>query len=42
VFRGRLARLNLLKSAAEVVLVGSVSGLGGYLLGIWLPQLLGY
>jgi vacuolar iron transporter family protein len=42
VFRGRLARLNLLKSAVEVVLVGTVSGLGGYLLGIWLPKLLGY
>ncbi len=42
VFRGRLAKLNLLKSAVEVVLVGTVSGLGGYLLGIWLPKLLGY
>lgn len=42
IFRGRLAKINLLTSAGEVVLVGSVSGLGGYLLGIWLPRLLGY
>ena len=40
--RGRLAKLNLLRSAAEVVLVGTVSGLGGYFLGIWLPHLFGY
>ncbi len=40
--RGKLARISLLRSAAEVVLVGSVSGLGGYFLGTWLPHLLGY
>ncbi len=39
--RGKLAKLNLLKSALEVVVVGTVSGLGGYLLGTYLPALLG-
>jgi vacuolar iron transporter family protein len=42
VIRGKLARLNLLKSALEVVLVGTVSGFGGFLLGTWLPRLFGY
>ena len=42
VVRGRLANLHLLRSAVEVVLVGTVSGLGGYFLGTWLPHLLGY
>jgi vacuolar iron transporter family protein len=42
VVRGKLARLNLLRSAVEVVAVGTVSGLGGYFLGAWLPGLFGY
>jgi VIT1/CCC1 family predicted Fe2+/Mn2+ transporter len=42
IVRGKLARLNLLKSAIEVVAVGTISGLGGYFLGTWLPHLLGY
>jgi len=42
VVRGKLAQVGVLKSAAEVVAVGAVSGLGGYLLGTWLPRLLGY
>jgi len=40
--RGRLAKINLLHSILEVVAVGVVSGLGGYLLGTWLPKLFGY
>lgn len=40
--KGRLAELNLLHSIAEVLAVGTVSGLGGYLLGAYLPHLLGY
>ncbi len=40
--RGNLAKISLLKSALEVVVVGAVSGLGGYLLGVWLPKLLGF
>jgi VIT1/CCC1 family predicted Fe2+/Mn2+ transporter len=42
VVRGKLARLNLLISALEVVAVGTISGLGGYFLGTWLPHFLGY
>ena len=40
--RGRLARLSLLISALEVIVVGAVSGFGGYFLGVWLPKLFGY
>lgn len=39
---GKLAQLNLWKSALEVIAVGTVSWLGGCLLGIWLPKLFGY
>lgn len=42
VIRGKLAKINLQKSALDVVAVGTVSGFGGYLLGIWLPKLFGY
>lgn len=42
VVRGKLARLNLLKSALEVIAVGVISGFGGYLLGVWLPKLFGF
>ncbi len=40
--RGKLARLNLLKSALEVIVVGVISGFGGYFLGVWIPKLVGY
>lgn len=42
VIKGRLARMALLRSVLEVVVVGAVSGLGGYLLGNVLPGLFGY
>jgi vacuolar iron transporter family protein len=42
IVRGRLAKLGLFKSAIEVVAVGTVSGLGGFFLGTWLPHILGY
>jgi VIT1/CCC1 family predicted Fe2+/Mn2+ transporter len=40
--KGRLARLNLVRSIAEVVAVGAVSGAGGYFLGAVLPRVFGY
>lgn len=40
--KGRLAQLNLVRSIAEVVVVGAVSGAGGYLLGAVLPRVFGY
>ncbi len=40
--KGRLAELNLMRSVGEVLAVGAVSGLGGYLLGDYLPRLFGY
>ena len=40
--KGRLAELNLARSVGEVLAVGLVSGLGGYLLGDYLPRLFGY
>lgn len=42
VIKGRLANLNLFRSSLEVVIVGGASALGGYLLGTYLPRLLGY
>jgi VIT1/CCC1 family predicted Fe2+/Mn2+ transporter len=42
IVRGQLARMNLVRSALEVVVVGVISGLGGYFLGTWLPHVLGY
>ena len=42
IVRGRLAKISLFISALEVVAVGTVSGLGGYFLGVWLPKLFGY
>jgi vacuolar iron transporter family protein len=42
IVKGRLAALNLVRSVAEVLAVGVVSGLGGYLLGDYLPRLFGY
>ena len=40
--KGKLAKTNLFTSALSIVIVGTVSGLGGYLLGVWLPKLFGY
>ncbi|MEA2640227.1 MAG: vacuolar iron transporter family protein [Chloroflexota bacterium] len=40
--RGKLAGLQLVRSIGEIVLVGSLSALGGFLLGTFLPRLLGY
>jgi VIT1/CCC1 family predicted Fe2+/Mn2+ transporter len=42
IIKGRLANLNLFRSALEVVVVGTVSALGGYLLGVVIPHLFGY
>lgn len=42
VIKGKLTQLNLLRSTLEIVIVGVVSGGGGYLLGTFLPQFLGY
>lgn len=42
VVKGRLAGIDLLRSVGEVVVIGAVSGLGGYLLGAWLPRVFGY
>ena len=42
VIKGRLANINLLGSALEVVVVGVVSALGGYFLGSVVPHLLGF
>ena len=42
VIKGKLAKLSLVRSTAEIVIVGTVSGLGGYLIGSYLPKLLGY
>jgi VIT1/CCC1 family predicted Fe2+/Mn2+ transporter len=42
IIKGRLASLNLFRSSLEVVVVGGASALGGYLLGTYLPLLLGY
>jgi VIT1/CCC1 family predicted Fe2+/Mn2+ transporter len=40
--KGRLANLNLIWSALEVVVVGGVSAGGGYLLGVVVPHLFGF
>jgi VIT1/CCC1 family predicted Fe2+/Mn2+ transporter len=42
VVKGKLASMNLGLSIVEIVVVGVVSAGGGYLLGNWLPHLLGY
>jgi len=41
-YKGRLAKLDIVRSIGEVVAVGAVSGIGGYLLGAVLPHLFGY
>src|SRR5262249_23667836 len=42
IIKGRLANLNLFWSSLEVVVVGSASALGGYLLGTYVPKLFGF
>ena len=42
VIKGRLASLNLPMSILEVVVVGGASALGGYVLGTYIPRLLGF
>src|SRR4051812_12482223 len=42
VVKGKLAQLNLVRSVAEIVVVGGVSAGGGYLLGMLVPHWLGY
>jgi vacuolar iron transporter family protein len=42
IIKGKLANLNLVRSALEVVVVGGVSAGGGYLLGVVVPHLFGY
>lgn len=42
VIKGKLARMNLMLSIAEIVVVGLVSAGGGYVLGNWVPHLFGY
>ena len=42
IIKGKLASLNLIRSIAEVVIVGGASALGGYLLGTLVPHLFGY
>lgn len=42
IIKGKLANLNLLRSTLEIVLVGALSALGGYLLGTFIPHLLGF
>ena len=41
IIKGRLANINLARSALEVVVVGTASALGGYLLGNVVPHLFG-
>ena len=40
--KGKLASMNLVRSAIEIVVIGVLSAGGGYLLGTGVPQLLGY
>ena len=42
IIKGRLAEINLLRSALEVAVVGTVSALGGYFLGSVIPHLFGF
>lgn len=42
IIKGRLANINLVRSALEVVVVGTASALGGYLLGNVIPHLFGF
>lgn len=42
IMKGKLARLNLVRSVLEIVIVGAVSAAGGYLLGVLIPHLFGF
>ncbi len=42
IVRGKLAKVDLLISIAEILGIGIVSGLGGYYLGVWVPKIFGY
>lgn len=42
IIKGKLANLELMRSVLEIVVVGTVSAGGGYLLGTIIPHLLGY
>jgi vacuolar iron transporter family protein len=42
VIKGKLVQLNLVRSVGEIVIIGSVSAGGGYLLGAVIPHWLGY
>jgi predicted membrane protein (TIGR00267 family) len=42
VIKGNLANLNLARSVLEVVVVGGLSAIGGYVLGTFVPRLFGY
>ena len=41
IIKGKLTHLNLMRSVFEIVVVGSLSALGGYLIGSVIPRLLG-
>ncbi len=41
ILKAIIAGLPLLKSGVQVLLIGALSGVGGYLLGVYLPHLLG-
>ncbi|MGI9147347.1 MAG: VIT1/CCC1 transporter family protein [Chloroflexota bacterium] len=42
IIKGKIARMNLVRSVVEIVVVGAVSAGGGYVLGTLLPHLFGY
>jgi vacuolar iron transporter family protein len=42
IIKGKLTSLSLVRSTLEIVVVGGVSALGGYLVGTTLPHLLGF
>lgn len=41
ILKAGVAKLNLLKSGLQVLAIGTFSGIGGYIVGIYLPHLLG-
>jgi VIT1/CCC1 family predicted Fe2+/Mn2+ transporter len=42
IVKGKLARMNLVRSSIEIVIVGAISAGGGYVLGTLIPRLFGY
>lgn len=42
VIKGKLGHISLIKSVLQVLIVGTISGMGGYFLGQWIPHLFGY